>query len=315
MIKTAKHKEAKYIDNIMMENASLTIFTPTYNRAYILSQLYDSLIGQTVKYFEWLIVDDGSVDETENLVASWIESGQITIRYIKQANGGKMRAHNRGVVETNTELFLCVDSDDWLPKNAVEMILNHWQYSSCKDDEHCCGMVAYRGKNDVEPIGNVFPHSIETATLSGLYQQGFRGDTSLIFKTSVIRQYPFPIIGNEKFITEAYVYDQIDLKYSLQLLREIIIVCEYREDGLTQNLTAVSFRNPCGYSAYFIQKGNLASAYHAKFAFYIRANCFRKETRKVVMPLQANNLLLYNLAYPFGLMLRIKKVLERLRRD
>ncbi len=304
-----KTKEEK-----MIENTPLTIFTPTYNRAYILPQLYQSLTAQTVKCFEWLIVDDGSTDDTESLVSAWITEKQIAIRYIKQENGGKMKAHNRGVEETTTELFLCVDSDDWLTENAVKYILDCWEQSSYRNDENCCGMVAYRGKNEKEPIGNSFPEALKLSTLSGLYQQGFRGDTSLIFKTSIIRQHPFPIIGNEKFITEAYVYDQMDLKYQLELLREIIIVCEYLEDGLTQNLVAISFKNPCGYSAYFIQKGNFATSYLTKFSFYIRANCFRREMHKVKMPIVPNNRFLFNAAYPFGLLLRMNKAHKKRRK-
>ena len=92
----------------------MTVFTPTYNRAYILPKLYDSLCQQTVKSFEWLIVDDGSVDNTQELVEKWIEEKKIEIRYFKQANGGKQRAHNLGVEKSKEEIFVCVDSDDYV---------------------------------------------------------------------------------------------------------------------------------------------------------------------------------------------------------
>lgn len=108
-----------------MEN--ITIFTPTYNREYCLGNLYQSLIGQTSHSFVWLIIDDGSTDHTRTLVASWIRENKIPIRYVFQENAGKAQAHNRGVEETKTELFTCVDSDDTLDANAVERVLEVWK--------------------------------------------------------------------------------------------------------------------------------------------------------------------------------------------
>ncbi|MCS2864766.1 glycosyltransferase family 2 protein [Bacteroides thetaiotaomicron] len=101
----------------------VTVFTPTYNRAYILNDLYQSLCRQTCRKFEWLIVDDGSTDNTEGLVASWLDEGKMSLRYIKQPNGGKHRAINKGIQEANGDLFFIVDSDDYLAKNAIERIL------------------------------------------------------------------------------------------------------------------------------------------------------------------------------------------------
>ena len=104
----------------------LTVFTPTYNRAYTLGRLYESLCRQSNKNFEWLVVDDGSKDGTEELIKSWQSEEKISIRYIYQENGGKMRAHNRGVKSTETELFVCVDSDDYLVDDGIEKILSFW---------------------------------------------------------------------------------------------------------------------------------------------------------------------------------------------
>ncbi|MFT0647270.1 glycosyltransferase family A protein [Bacteroides thetaiotaomicron] len=107
----------------------VTVFTPTYNRAYILNDLYQSLCRQTCRKFEWLIVDDGSTDNTEGLVASWLDEGKMSLRYIKQPNGGKHRAINKGIQEANGDLFFIVDSDDYLAKNAIERILFFlWTY-------------------------------------------------------------------------------------------------------------------------------------------------------------------------------------------
>ncbi len=288
-------------------NKILTVFTPTYNRAYILPKLYQALRAQTDKNFDWLVVDDGSVDDTESLVNGWIAENEISIRYIKQENGGKMKAHNRGVEETETELFVCVDSDDWIVSDSVESIVNAWRETINQPHEGICGLVAYRGRDERQPLGNEFPLNVETSTLSGLYAVGFQGDTTLVFKTEVLRAYPFPIIGKEKFITEAYVYEQIDRAYRLRLLPKVITVCEYREDGLTNNLEGIVFRNPCGYVAYALQQAKFAKTLKGKIAAYIRANCFRHATKGVEMPVQPKSKFLYTLTYPLGRLLYWRK--------
>lgn len=285
----------------------ITVFTPTYNRAYILPKLYESLKKQTVSDFIWLIVDDGSIDDTKSLVYAWINERQLDIEYIYQKNAGKMSAHNRGVIECKTELFVCIDSDDWIVNDSIERILTEWRYLSDEEKETLCGMVAYRGVDTDKTIGNDFPVDIKKSTLSGLYRKGFRGDTTLIFKSNVIKQYLFPIIGNEKFITEAYAYDQIDLKYEYYLMRKIITVCEYRDDGLTQNLLKTTFKNPGGYTAYYMQKGNISNSFYDKSRYYIRANTFRHLVNKDDMPIQAKYKIIYNLMRPFGYMLYLKK--------
>lgn len=279
---------------------TITIFTPTYNRAYILPQLYESLKKQTNKGFKWLIVDDGSVDETQKLVKNWIDEKLIQIRYIRQGNGGKMKAHNTGVQNTDTELFFCVDSDDYLVDTAVETILNEWNSLSEDEKQALAGMVGYKGSSEDKPIGNGFPKKIAMDTLSGLYQKGFSGDTALIFRTAVIVEFPFPIIGEEKFITEAYVYDQIDQSYQLYTIRKVITVSEYRPDGLTQNLLQVTFHNPCGYVAYYLQKGNFEITTKNCFLDYIRASAFSKYTKKVKMPVYPSRKVIYAMSCPFG---------------
>ena len=103
----------------------LTVCTPTYNRAHTLPRLYESLVRQTSQDFEWLVVDDGSTDNTRELVDGWVAEGRIRIRYVYKENGGKPSAHNLGVRMAAGELFFCVDSDDYLTDNAVEVIRNN----------------------------------------------------------------------------------------------------------------------------------------------------------------------------------------------
>lgn len=285
----------------------LTIFTPTYNRAYILPELYRSLKAQTNNDFIWLIVDDGSTDGTGELVKSWIAENVIDIKYYYQENGGKMKAHNFGVQMTETEMFVCVDSDDWIACDSVEKIVAEFDKSDVGKKNELCGIVAYRGKKLNEVIGTEFPANISYDTLSGLYKKGFKGDTVLIFKTDIIRQYPFPIIENEKFITEAYVYDQIDRKYKWHLFPSIITICQYNTDGLTLNLLKYNFKNPCGYVSYFIQKGNFSTSIIETAKAYIRANAFRHMTRGVVLPVMVKYSVIYKITRPFGWILYLRK--------
>lgn len=230
----------------------LTIFTPTYNRAYTLPKLYGSLCRQSNKDFKWLIVDDGSTDNTEIIVSAWQSDNKVDITYVKQPNGGKMCAHNHGVELCDTEFFFCVDSDDFITDNAVEIIYKNLH--KCKGDA-IGGLVAYRfiGHEAAYRVLTHFPIQ-GYSTLTDLYNNGFKGDTSLVFKTEVLRRYPFPIIKGEKFITEAYVYSQIDKNYKLYLVDEGLTYCEYMPDGYTSNDLMLRLKYPMGWCLFYLQK-------------------------------------------------------------
>ncbi len=288
----------------------LTIFTPTYNRGYILPQLYQSLIRQTDHNFIWMIVDDGSSDNTQQFVEEWKKENIVDIVYIHQTNQGKMQAHNVGVQNTTTELFVCVDSDDYLVVTAVETIIAKWLLLTKNEKEIISGLVAYRGKNERAVIGNEFPEGIEFSPLSNLYQKGFVGDTTLIFKTVILRAHMFPKIEGEKFITEAFVYDQIDRKYSLCLIREVLTVCEYREDGLTKNGMKLVIQNPGGWAAYSIQKGNYTKKFSKSFKNYAWAVSYRLMARRKKLPVRVERKLIYVLSAPLGLLLYIRRKLK-----
>lgn len=235
----------------------LTVFTPTYNREHLLLRLYESLKKQSCKDFVWLIVDDGSTDNTKSLIESFIAENQITIRYFYQENGGKMRAHNYGVSLCDTELFFCVDSDDWIVDTAVETIINIWNNKiSC---EHCIrkigGIVAHKGKTDKELLGEkYFPEGIESSTLRNLYRKGFSGETSLVFKTEALKKYYFPEYDGEKYVPEDVVYDRIDSEYELIVLDAILTVCEIVSQGYTDQAKRLRNDNPNGWYIYYEQR-------------------------------------------------------------
>lgn len=241
----------------------LTIFTPTYNRGYILERLYKSLINQTNKNFEWVIVDDGSIDNTKKLVEKWINNKQIKIKYFYQENSGKSSAHNLGVMKAEGDFFTCVDSDDFLTEEAVDIILKYKEKIII--DKTCVGMVGNRCTIDKKIIGTDMPKNIKFTTLYDLYNKyKHKGDTILVYKTKEIKKYKFPKIDGEKFIPETYIYDKIDQDGKLLIIQEKLYICEYLEDGYTKNAKNLIKNNPQGYILYAKQRIKLAKGFNEK---------------------------------------------------
>ena len=157
---------------------TLTIFTPAYNRAHTIDRTYQSLIRQTCKDFLWLIVDDGSTDGTKNLVEGWIRENKIPITYIYQENQGMHGAHNTAYKNITTELNTCIDSDDWMPHDAVEKIINAWKEHS---HEKYAGIIGLDQTADGKLIGTNFPENLKETTLQGFYEAGGQGDKKLVY--------------------------------------------------------------------------------------------------------------------------------------
>ncbi|WP_461206049.1 glycosyltransferase family 2 protein [Clostridium sp. DL1XJH146] len=283
----------------------ITIFTPTYSRAYILPRLYNSLKNQTCQDFIWLIVDDGSTDNTYNLIKEWISENKIQIEYHKQENQGKSMAHNKGVELTKTELFTCVDSDDFLSSRAVEDILKSW---NSKNNDKLAGILAYKGLPNGKSLTIFKNTSIKSTTLKDGYSlYGLRGDTMLIFRTDIISMFKFPQFEGEKFVPEAYLYDLIDQQGKLFILREVLYYCEYLNDGYTNNISKLLAENPYGYLAYIKQRLLIDIRMIDKVADTIRytAMCISSGEKNFIL----NSIypILTILTYPLGVALYIKK--------
>ena len=148
------------------EKAKITVFTPVYNRADTLPRLYESLKRQTDQSFVWIIVNDGSTDESEKLVKTWVTEHKLDIKYFYQENAGKPTAHNQGVKETETELFVCVDSDDYLKDDGIEKILMHWEKYKKKNS---IGIIGYKERTSGEPVTSFSNSKIDKATLRQFY--------------------------------------------------------------------------------------------------------------------------------------------------
>lgn len=229
---------------------TLTIFTPAYNRAHTLSRTYESLLRQTCDDFEWLIVDDGSKDSTKALVEEWIQECKIGIRYIYQQNQGMHSAHNAAYRNIHTELNTCIDSDDYMPDDAVETIVNFWKAHGSDKYAGIIGLDCTEGGNI---IGTSFPQGMTETTLNGFYAKGGKGDKKLVYRTDVIKQYPeYPIFEGEKYVSLGYKYLLIDQDYTLLTLNKPLVVVEYQQDGSSMNMYQQYWNNPKGFA--FIRK-------------------------------------------------------------
>lgn len=289
----------------MTENKiSITVFTPTYNRAYKLPVLYKSLCIQTMKNFEWLIVDDGSSDDTENLINNFIQENKIIIRYYKQKNSGKHIAINKGLDLAKGELFFIVDSDDWLYGNALERIVFH--HNAIKFDNNYCGVCGLRTYPDGERIGGEKDFGIlDCNSLDFRYKYHIKGDVAEAFKTDVLRQYKFPENKNEKFCPEALIWNRLAKKYILRFFYEKIYFCEYLPDGLTAKITKLRKENPENSCTYYseLKKANnpffqkiKAAINYWRFAFYLK-----QPIKKKLKQIGYGSILIFPLSYLFFL--------------
>lgn len=223
----------------------LTIFTPAYNRRYRLNALYESLCRQTDKDFEWVIVDDGSTDDTESLVNEFIEENKLDIVFHRQENGGKHRAINKGVSMARGKMFFIVDSDDFLPDNSVERI-RYYSEQIMDDDRFggICGLKCLFNGKIVGTDTSLLPNPLDCSSLEYRFKYKVRGDRAEVFKLSVLKDYPFPEIEGEKFCTEALVFNRIAKNYLLRYFPENIYFCEYLPDGLSASSVRIRANNP-----------------------------------------------------------------------
>lgn len=226
----------------------LSILTGTYNRGKLLQKLYDSIL-KNLSYgidVEWLIMDDGSTDNTKDIVKNYISENKFEIKYYKQENKGKMNAINTLVEEATGDLIMECDSDDYLKENALLTIKN--AYGEINDNIYALCFLKY-DQNQCN-IGNLFKEK-ETTMFDLYFKQGEYGDKSLVFNASIRKQYKYELENDEKFITEGRMHHKMDLKYKIKCFNEPIMICEYRTDGYSENIIKVFKENPYGYYKYF----------------------------------------------------------------
>lgn len=222
----------------------LTIFTPTFNRVEFIKRLYNSLLSQSNKNFCWLIVDDGSTDDTDKYIKSIIETNIIDIRYYYQKNRGKYVALNKGAELCDTRLFICIDSDDYLDTVAVDTLIH--ESEKIENNRNCVGIVFPRIMNDNngQNMCELFKYDLY-GNLQSFYEKKYiKGETSILFKSYILKEYSFPEIANENFMSEEVLYNMINLKYNFYFSNKSFCFSEYYDDGLTSNLVKIRWKNP-----------------------------------------------------------------------
>ena len=292
------------MNTINRKKPMLTIFTPLYNRINTLKRTYDSLCRQTVKNFLWLIVDDGSTDEPYKEIRGWMDRDNgFEIKYLFKENGGMHTAHNTAYENIDTELNVCIDSDDYMPDNAVELIEKCWNENRTKG---YAGIIALDFANSTQSvIGKYLPYDKESTTLMGYYNNGGFGDKKLIYRTDIIQKTPpYPVFDNEKYVALAYKYHIIDEKYELKILNENVCFVDYQLDGSSTNMYRQYINNPKGFA--FWRKEQMRHSVNLKQKFmacvhYVSSSIIAKNKHFIT---ESPEKTLTILSLPFGYILK-----------
>lgn len=225
----------------------LTVFTPTYNRAYCLPVLYKSLIEQTNKNFIWMIIDDGSSDDTEKLVKDWIDENLIEIVYFYKENCGMHTAHNMAYSYIKTKFNVCIDSDDSMPEDAVQSILECWKLH--EHDETIAGIVGLDKDTNGKLIGTYFPFENKKTTLGELYYKHKRkGDTKLVYRSDLTNVLPkYPVFEGEKLVPLDVLYTLIDRDFYIVPYNKYWCIVDYQVDGSSSTIINQYFISPNGF--------------------------------------------------------------------
>ena len=287
----------------------LSILTATYNRANFLPKLYES-IKENLKYNitpEWIIVDDGSIDDTKNIVQSFIDENKLIIKYLYQKNSGKMAAINEAVKMATGDLMVDCDSDDYLVNNSFEIIENNAE--KILNNEKFYGLVFLKREENGKISGKEFKQKEYITTMFDLYfKEDIGGEKILVYNSKIRKMYSHQLEHNEKFITEARMYHKMDEKYKLIAINEVIEQGSYIEDGYTKNINKTFKSNPYGYYMYFkeLLEKNMKGVKFSKKLYvikhyilfsYLTGNKFNAKVIKDVL-----NKFLYIILYLPGMM-------------
>ncbi len=258
---------------------TLTVFTPAYNRAHTITRTYRSLLRQDCKDFVWMVVDDGSTDNTADLIRQWEKNDNgFDIIYIYKENGGMHTAHNTAYENMTTELNVCIDSDDMLAEGAVKHIVELWKEKGSKDAAGIIGLDA--DLNTGKVIGTEFPDTMTKTTLHGFYDSGGIGDKKLVYRTDIMKSLPpYPVFDNEKYLSLGYKYQLCDQQYYLITTNRVLCEVEYQADGSSMNMFRQYYTNPKSFA--FVRKENMKNIHSVKRNFidcthYVSSSLFSK---------------------------------------
>ena len=252
----------------------VTFFTPTYNRAHILTRCYESLCNQNSFDFKWLIVDDGSSDNTKELVDRWIaQEDRFEIRYIYKENGGLHTAFNVAVAEVDTELFVCFESDDIFTPEAMTIIENTWKAVRESD---CVGFITLCKDMDGKLIGTRFPENVKM-TLYREHRRIAAGDKQYVFRTEALKRvFPMPSFPGEKYFDPKYRFFALDEIGPLAVTNEVFDIVDYQPGGLTHTMMRQYYNSPNSFAEYrklYMQLPNRSAKYVLKQNIHYVASC------------------------------------------
>ena len=244
---------------------TLTVFTPTYNRAHTLRRTYESLCRQTSKDFKWLVIDDGSTDSTNTLVDEWKRwDNGFQIRYVWKENGGLHTGYNKAIELMDTELCVCIDSDDFMPDDAVEIIVNTWEKLS---NEDVAGIIGLDYLLDGSPLGGLFPEEGFFHAYDVTFKFKHKYDVKFIARTSLLKQVaPQPTFNREKNFNPSFMYKQIDLNYKWIIINKNLCFVDYQRNGMANAIFKQYVNSPNSFAAQRIN--NLKTP--APLSFYIK---------------------------------------------
>ena len=264
----------------------LTIFTPTYNRAELLKRGYDALCRQTNKKFIWMIVDDGSTDNTAQTVEEWtgIDKG-FEIIYIKKENGGLHTGYNVAIENANTELLMCIDSDDYVTDDCVEKILYFWERNGSDD---VAGIVALDAYTDGRIIGDKLPNQKKVNLidlLTGKYPIN-NGDRTNIVRTELYKKVaPMKSFPGEKNFNPHYMHLEISRDYDFLVMNEVVRYVEYQENGMSNSMYRQYYNSPNSFAAtriLYLSFKNTSFKFKLKHSIHYVSSCILANKTKVM---------------------------------
>lgn len=283
----------------------LTVFTPTYNRADMIHKCYESLKRQHNKDFIWMIIDDGSTDNTHLLIEEWKkrENG-FEIEYYYKNNGGLHSAYNEAIAHANTELMVCIDSDDYMPDDAVELIINFW---SRYGNKSVAGIAALDMYENGEIIGDNFPE-IKTINLIALMAGKYRiknGDRKLVVRTDLYKSVaPMPSFNGEKNFNPHYMHLQISEKYDFLVMNKPLCVVEYHDEGMSRNILKQYYNSPNSFAQsriLYLSFRDVPPKFLFRHSIHYVSSCMLAKRRNIIK--DSPRRLYTIIAYPFGVLL------------
>lgn len=260
----------------MFELQLVTVFTPTYNRAYCLHKCFESLQNQTSYNFEWLIIDDGSTDGTCDLVRRWQqEETRFPIRYCYKENGGLHTGYNKAIELTSTELIMCIDSDDWMPENAIEQIENIWD--NVRDQDYI-GIIGIDRHPDGSCVGGKFPETLhEMHFYENLTKYRIPGDKKMVHRTEILKKVaPMQSFPGEKFFNPAYMLYQADQFGKLYVTNDCFCIVDYQPDGMSSNFFKQLRNSPRSFAEtrkLYLRFPDISAAFRLRQSIHYVSNC------------------------------------------